>query len=75
MNVCQSKEIKSGLKSLGTSIKDDIAIPVATIGIIIAGIYYMIGKQEASQKLSMVITGIIIIAIGSGFVSFITGKF
>ncbi|MBD66523.1 MAG: hypothetical protein CME62_15025 [Halobacteriovoraceae bacterium] len=50
-----------------------LAMICGLIGIILAGIYFALGKQDASTKFTQAFFGILIIALGPSIVSFIKG--
>jgi type IV secretory pathway VirB2 component (pilin) len=54
---------------LNKHIKTEVALPVAIISITIVGLYFIIGKQDASEKLSNIAIGLTVIACGAAFAS------
>ena len=50
-----------------------IGLGVALFGLCLAGIYFMLGKQDASAKMTQVLMGIGIVIIGPSILTFIKG--
>lgn len=69
-NVLYSKEVKSSMKSLESSLKTDVAVPLAGVGLVVAAIFFFMGRQDASQRFSQVIVGLVILACAGGIVAF-----
>ena len=52
---------------LNKHIKSEIALPVALISITLVGIYFIVGKADAVEKLSNIAIGLAVIACGGAF--------
>lgn len=50
-----------------------IGMSIALFGLVLAAIYFILGKQDASTKLTQVIWGVIILSTGSTIINFIRG--
>jgi glucose uptake protein GlcU len=50
-----------------------IGMGVALFGLGLAGIYFMLGKQDASTKMTQALMGIIILVLAPSIVSFVKG--
>lgn len=50
-----------------------IGLGVALFGLCLAGIYFMLGKQDASTKMTQVIMGIAVLVLSPSILTFIKG--
>lgn len=65
----RDQQPKRLFENLNKNIKTEVALPVAIISITIVGLYFIIGKQDASEKLSNIAIGLTVIACGAAFAS------
>lgn len=50
-----------------------IGYGLAIFGIVLASIYFMLGKQDASNKMTQALMGVFVLALSTSIVSFVKG--
>lgn len=50
-----------------------VGYEVGLFGLVIAGIYFVVGKQDASVKLTQAVFGLLVLYIGPNIINFIKG--
>ena len=67
-----ARSLKSTADKLGQE-SSRLGISLAIFGIVVAGIYYVLGKNDAGQKMTQALLGTIFIVCATSIVSFIKG--
>ena len=50
-----------------------IGFGIALFGLVMAGIYFMLGKQDASNKMTQALLGVFVLMLGPSIISFVKG--
>ena len=67
-----ARSLKSSADKLGQE-TTKIGLSVALFGIVMAGIYFVLGKNDAGQKMTQVLLGCLAIVCAPAIVSFVRG--
>lgn len=67
-----SRSLKATADKLGQE-TTRIGISLALFGIVLGGIYYILGKNDAGQKMTQALMGALVVVMGTSIVSFIQG--
>ena len=69
----RATEIGQSLNRLNSDTQKNLVLPLSIMGFIVAGLYYVFGKQEASQRFAQVLMGVVVALSGAAIVGFIKG--
>lgn len=72
VNGTWARSLKATADKLGSDMMS-LGMAVATFAIVVAGIWLMLGKQDAGTKVTQAITGMLVITCALGIKSFIAG--
>lgn len=65
----QAQSLRAPIERVGQELQS-IAQAVGLVGLVICGLYFMLGSQEASQKTSRSLIGLLIVSTASTIVGF-----
>ena len=71
-NPLWGKSLKSSADKLGQE-ATKIGLSIALFGIVMAGVYFVLGKNDAGQKMTQVLLGCLAIVCAPAIVSFVRG--
>lgn len=68
-SIAKAQSLRAPIERVGQELQS-VAQAVGLVGLIICGLYFMLGSQEASQKTSRNFIGLLIVSMASTIVGF-----